>query len=159
MTHTAEGAELEVVEPEPELSLVNVETGEALAPIVENVPVVLAAAREMKRRLDDVIAAATAVVFEASRVQGTKTFHVDGETVSLSGGPATEYDPQALAECLREAGCPEPRIDAVVKTEITYKVDRAVLRQLVASNEDYRAAAELAAVEIVKPYRASVKPR
>jgi hypothetical protein len=139
--------------------LVNVETGEALAPTVENVPAVLEAARAMKERLQGVIEAATAVVLEASRVHGTKTFHTGDADVVLSGGPAVEYDPEALADCLREAGCPEDRINEVVKAEISYKVDRSVLRQLVGANPDYRAAAELASREIEKPYRASVKAK
>ncbi len=45
------------------------------------------------------------------------------------------------------------------KTVISYKVDRAVLRQLAAANPDYKAAIELAQVEVEESYRASVKQR
>jgi len=137
--------------------LVDVSTGEALPATTENAHRVLTAARELKRRIDDEVSAATAFLFEQSRIQGTKTFHTDAGDVVLTGGPTFEYDPLALAELLREAGCPEERIDEVVKAEITYKVDQRVLRQLTAANEDYGAAADLAKREIVKPWRASAK--
>lgn len=157
--------EIETVEAQ-EVSLVNVETGEALAPTVDNAAVVLDAARRMKDRLAGVIEQATAFVVEETRRRGTKTLHLteptaDGSTsIALSGGPSVEYDPETLAACLRDAGCPEDRIDAVVKAEVVYKVDRSVLRQLTSANEDYKAAAELAATEVVRPWRAySKQPR
>src|SRR6185436_11973771 len=117
----------------------------------------LVAIREREQQLRDVKAAVTAFMLEQSRVQGTKTFHASAGDVVLSGGAAIEYDALALADCLREAGCPEDRIDAVVKAEITYKVDRSVLRQLMSANEDYKAAAELAEREVVKPWRVAAK--
>lgn len=149
----------EIAEVVP-VELVDVRTGEALAPTVENAAIVLDAAREAKRRLDSIIEAATAVALEASRARGVKTFHVeDGIDLVVSGGPTVDYDPLTLAQLLREAGCPEDRIDAVVKAEVTYKVDRSVLRQLVGANEDYRAAADLAKRPVEKRWRAETKVR
>lgn len=151
----------DLVEVAPDTrALVDVETGEALAPTVENAARVLDAARRMKDRLGDVVTAATDVVRDAAQVYGSKTFHLDdGVDVVLTGGPAVEYDPLALADLLREAGCPEERIDAAIKAEVTYKVDRNVLKQLTGANEDYKAAAAVAERPIEKPWRASTKVR
>jgi hypothetical protein len=137
--------------------LVDVLSGEALPATTENAHRVLTVGRDLKRRIDDEIGAATDFLLEQSRREGTKTFHTAAGDVSLSGGPTVEYDAHTLEELLREAGCPEDRIRAVVKEEITYKVDRAVLRQLVAANPDYAAAADLAKRDIEKPWRATAK--
>jgi hypothetical protein len=137
--------------------LLDVQTGEVLPATVENAHRVLTAAREMKQRLQGVVDGATAYLLEESRIQGTKTFHTAAGDLTLTGGQTVEYDPADLAEALRVAGCPEDRIDAVVKATVTYKVDRSVLRQLVAANPDYEAAADLAKRQVEKPYRAATK--
>jgi hypothetical protein len=138
-------------------TLLDVMTGEVLPATTENAHTALVAIREREQQLREVKAAVTAFVIEQSRVQGTKTLHAAGGDVVLSGGVATEYDPQALADCLREVGCPEERISEAVVEEISYKVNRSVLRQLVGANENYKAAAELAEREVVKPWRVSAK--
>lgn len=137
--------------------LVDVSTGEFLPATPENAHRALTALNAMSDRLKEVRAAVTEYLIEESRRQGTKTLHTPGGDLVLSGGRGTEYDAEALAECLREAGCPEERIDEVVTAEITYKVNRSVLRQLTAANEDYQAAAELARRDVEKPFRASAK--
>jgi hypothetical protein len=153
------GTEIETVSAElavPEV-LLDVMTGEVLPATTDNAHQVLVAIREREQQLREVKAAVTAFMLEQARVQGTKTFHASAGDVVLSGGSAIEYDPDALADCLREAGCPEPRIDEVVVAEITHKVNRSVLRQLTGANEDYRAAAELAERTVEKPWRATAK--
>lgn len=137
--------------------LVDVETGETLEVTAGNAARVIAAARRMKDRIQTVIDDATAVLRLQSALEGTKTLETEHGKVTLSGGEAVEYDAIDLMEALREAGCPEERIEKAVVAEITYKVNRSVLRQLAAANEDYRAAVELAERRVVKPYRASVK--
>lgn len=133
--------------------LLNVETGEVLPATAENAAVVLLAARAMKQRLNDVVSETTGWLVEEARRRGTKTL----ASVTLSGGPTLEYDASDLMEALRIAGCPEDRIGEAVVAEITYKVNRSVLRQLAAANPDYRAAIELAERTVEKSYRASVK--
>jgi hypothetical protein len=153
------GTEIETVSAElavPEV-LLDVMTGEVLPATTENAHTALVAIREREQQLREVKAAVTAFVLEQSRTQGTKTFHASAGDVVLSGGSAIEYDPEALVDCLREAGCPEERINEVVVPEITYKVNRNVLRQLTGANENYRAAAELAEREVVKPWRAAIR--
>lgn len=156
MADPVTAADLVHVEDEPR-ELVNVLTGERLPASAENAALVIDAAREMKGRLQDVIRDAEDFLADESRRQGTKTFHVPGFTVSLSGGDSVSYDPEKLAEALRAADCPEERIDAVVVQTISYSVNRSVLRQLVQANPDYKAAAELAEIRETKPLRASVK--
>lgn len=137
--------------------LLDVQTGEVLPATATNAAIVLLAAREMKIKINDVIAGATAYLVAESVHYGTKTFNLGPGTVVLSGGPTVEYDAVDLMEALRMAGCPEDRIEAAVIAEISYKVNRSVLRQLAAANENYKAAIELAERTIEKPMRASVR--
>src|SRR6185369_17083181 len=136
--------------------LLDVKTGELLEPTVDNAARVIESARAMKSNVNEIVKEATAFLVEVSTHRGTKTLHGEHETVTLSGGTGTDYDAGDLMELLADAGCPEERINAAVTATVTYKVDRAVLRQLAAANPDYRAAIELAAREIEKPYSASV---
>jgi hypothetical protein len=141
----------------PVTVLVNVETGEALEPTVANAAQVLQAARTMKQRISDVIAAATDYLASESAVQGTKTLHAGQTTVTLTGGASVEYDVMDLQALLMEAGCPPERLEEAVVAEVTYRIDRSVLRQLAAANPNYAAAIELASRTVQKPYRASIR--
>jgi hypothetical protein len=139
--------------------LLDVSTGEVLEPTIGNAARVLVAARAMKERVNAIVQEATEFLVEMSEHQGTKTLHGDDETITLNGGPTVDYDYGWLFEELLAAGCPQARIDAAIRTVITYRVDRSVLRQLAAANPKYRAAIERAQIEVEKPYRASVKLR
>lgn len=149
--------DVEIVPAVPE-ELVDVATGERLPASVDNALRVLVVARDMKNRLGGVIRDAEAFLAHLSLVQGTKTFHVETGTVELKGGTSTEYDALELIDELRAVGCPEDRITAAVTTEISYKVNRTVLRQLASANPEYAAAAERASRKVETPLRASVKP-
>ncbi len=137
--------------------LLDVETGEVLPATVENAGRVITAARDMKSRVQEVIGQATAYLADEASRQGTKTLHDGGATLTLSGGLTDEYDAADLMNALREAGCPEARIDEAVTTEIKYKVNKSVLRQLAGANIAYRAAIEEARYQYEKPWRVSVK--
>lgn len=136
--------------------LLDVQTGELLPATVDNAARVLNAARAMKEHVNLIIKETTAYLAEESARRGTKTLHHDDYTVTLTGGTTLDYDPQDLMEALRVAGCPEERIEEAVVAHITYRVNRAVLRQLSAANPDYKAAIDLATREIEKPYQAKV---
>ena len=125
---------------------------------LDNAARVLEAAREMKRKLNLVVAEATSYLMEQSQREGTKTFHTAHGNATLSGGPTVEYDPTALMHGLGQAGCPEARITEAVTPEVTYKVNRSVLRQLAAANQKYDLAIRQAEYTVEKPYRVSVKP-
>ncbi len=137
--------------------LIDVQTGETLPATVQNAGRVISAARDMKGRIGEVIAQATAYLSDEAARQGTKTLRDGGTTVTLSGGLTDEYDPADLMDALREAGCPEDRIDEAVVATVTYKVNKSVLRQLAGANIAYRAAIEEARYQYEKPMRASVK--
>lgn len=149
------------VDAAPEYLLVDVTTGETLEPSVENAAIVLEAAREMKNRIQGVIRDAEAYLADRSRELGTKTFHHSDDLgqfdVVLTGGTSVSYDPVALREALEAADCPEGRINEVVVRTYTDRVDGRILRQLIAANPNYKAAAELAEIREEKPLRASVK--
>ena len=136
--------------------LLDVQTGEVLPATVSNAARVLEAAREMKRRLNIVVAEATSYLLEESQRRGTKTFRFDGGQVSVAGGPAVEYDADALVFNLRDAGCPEDRIGEAVVAEVSYKVNRSVVRQLAAANPKYREAVRAAERVVEKAYYAKV---
>lgn len=141
-----------------EHGLLNVETGELLPATVENAALVLIACRNMKERANEIVAETTAYLVSEAERRGTKTLHTEGATVTLSGGVSDEYDAQDLMELLRSSGCPEDRIEAAVVTEISYRVNRSVLKQL-AVNKDYQAAIDLAKRQVERPFRASIKTR
>lgn len=150
----------EVAEIAPKyVGLLDVQTGELLTPTVGNAARVISAARAMKQHVNEIVNEATAYLVALSEHHGTKTLHGEGETITLTGGTSVDYDAAELVEALEAAGCPEQRISEAVVTEVTYKVNRAVLKQLASANPDYRAAIELAEREVEKPYRASLKPR
>ncbi len=141
----------------PITDLQDVATGEVLPATVENAGRVITAARDMKGRIGEVIAQATAYLADEAARQGTKTLRDGNATVTLSGGLTDDYDPVDLMNALREAGCPEERIDEAVVATVSYKVNKSVLRQLSGANIAYRAAIEEARYQYEKPYRASVK--
>ncbi len=137
--------------------LPDVTTGEMLPATVGNAIHVIQVARDMRTKVSAVVAEATEWLVRESTRQGTKTLHSDGSTVTLSGGVSEEYDAHDLRVELEHAGCPENRIEEAIVAEVTYKVNRSVLRQLAGANPDYKAAIERARREVDRPYRASVK--
>lgn len=141
----------------PRSELLDVVTGEVLPATTENAHRALSTIKQMEARLRDAKAVVTDFLIEESQRQGTKTFHTPDGDLVLTGGVGTEIDAQTLAQLLREEGCPEERVDEVVVAEISYKVNRSVLRQLTGANPNYKAAADLATHEVEKPYRVSVK--
>lgn len=153
------GGVTDLVTVEP-AGLLNVESGELLEPTIPNLAAVLIAARNMKERVNDIVTEATAYAVAEAERRGTKTLPVDEKLqVVVSGGASEEYDAQDLMELLRSVDCPEDRIEAAVVPEITWKINRSVLRQLAAANKQYAAAIDLAKREVEKPLRAYAKRR
>jgi hypothetical protein len=134
-------------------------SGEIVPATRESAAAVIVAANDAKRRLTEMIHAAHAWLAEESARQGTKTFHTDYGKLTISGGASVEYDPEVLGEELRRAGCPEERVNAAIRTTVTYKVDLRVLRQLTAANPAYQRAAAAAARTVEKALRVEVKSR
>ena len=124
----------ELVVPE---YLLDLRTGEQLAPTAENAADLIGRLREYRREALTALQACEAILIEASRVRGTKTLRYGATTATIYGGPQTDYDLEVLAE-LRDLGLPEERWNALVKETVSYKVDARVAKQIEGSgNEDY----------------------
>ncbi len=95
------------------------------------------------------------LVDESERV-GSKTLHLDGMTVEISGGNAIEWDLEEL-EKLRDAGLPEARYDELVKTEVSYKVDARQAQRIAGANPAYATIIERARTDRETTPRVSVK--
>lgn len=141
----------------PRSELFDVVTGELLPATPENAHAILARLAEMEQNIRTAKSAITEYVIEESARQGTKTFDTPSGKLVLEGGPETVVEGHDLAKLLREAGCPEARIKDVVTEEISYKVNRRVLNQMVKANPDYAAAAELTTSTVGRPWRAKAK--
>lgn len=116
----------------------------------------LAEIRELEGKLRDVKGALTeALAGEFSR-QGTKTIELNGVKAVLGPDSEIVWDIETLQE-LRELGLPEERMDALVSTEISYKVNAAVAKQLAGANPAYGDVIERAKNRIPKTPYVSIK--
>ncbi len=93
-----------------------------------------------------------AIIDESSRV-GTKTLHFEGLKATVVEPTEIQWDLEILAELL-EAGLPSDRYEQLVKTDVSYKVDGSIVRQLEGSNPDYAAIIDRARTRFPKglPY-------
>ncbi len=138
--------------------ILNPVTGELVpAEDINGVAHAVKALRDLNTRIRDAVADATTVLVEESRRQGTKTLALANVTVVVSGGPETVWDVEQLRNLLDERGCPQDRIEALIKTEVTYKVDARVAKQLAAANEEYAHVIELCKSTNGKPFYVKVK--
>lgn len=118
-------------------SLLDFRTGELIpAADVPRVVDALAEMRLMQRRLREGINTAQAILIAESERQGTKTLHVKGATLEISGGQELVWDIEELAKLI-DLGLPQERYDDLVKTVTEYKVDARVAKQLEGANPDY----------------------
>ena len=92
--------------------------------------------RELEARLKEVKSQLTiALAGEFSR-QGTKTLEIEGIKAELRGGQEIIWDIEVLEE-LRDLGLPEDRMDALIKTEISFRVDASQAKRIAAANPQY----------------------
>ena len=114
--------------------------------------------REAKRQLDGVIALLADVIRAESARQGTKTLHLEhGLTATVAGGTRPEYDLEVLADTLRAAGLPEDRLEALIRTEIRYRLDANVARQLRGANPAYAAALDACTTRVPAGWRVTIE--
>lgn len=117
----------------------------------------LSAVRDAKRKLDSVRAELEAILADEAARQGIKTFHYGDVDVVITGGPTVEWNIEKLQELL-DVGLPQERMDALIKTTVTYSVNASVAKQIAASgNEAYAEIVEASKSIVEKPWRVSVK--
>jgi hypothetical protein len=110
---------------------------------------VLAEVRALEAQLKDLKGALTQALGEEFKRQGTKTLELGGVKAELRGGSEVVWDVEILEE-LREAGLPDARMDALVATEITYKVNANIAKSIAAVNDEYAQIIERAKSTIPK---------
>lgn len=149
--------ELEVIEPEDGRSLVLLGTGEIISlDDPAEVATGIAHLREISNLAKDGLRILTAAVVEQAERMGKKTIQAGGSKLELRGGSEVEWDLEVLEE-LHDAGLPDERFGDLVKTEISYKVDAAVARQIEGANARYAEIIGRARRRVEKPYYVSVK--
>jgi hypothetical protein len=114
------------------------------------------ALRSHKRKVDEAIAAFSAVVVEESHRQGSRTLNVGATVLEVSPEWTTDWDITELAKLLA-VGLPDERYNQLVKTEVNFKVDGRVARQLAGASPKYAAIIEAAKVRTPARQRVSVK--
>lgn len=93
--------------------------------------------KELEAKLKMLRGALAEVIMEESVKQGSKTLHFEqGMTAKISTPMEIQWDHEVLAELL-EAGLPGDRYEALVKEEVSYKVDGSVIRELEGANPVY----------------------
>lgn len=113
--------------------------------------------KELEYKLRELKGYLSRALMEASRLQGTKTLHYPGVDVKISTPNDLSWDYEILLE-LQDAGLPEERFNELVMTEITYKVQGNVAKQLSASNPVYAEIIERAKTQVPKLPSVSVSP-
>lgn len=112
--------------------------------------------RDLEGKLRDIKGALTeALAHEFSR-QGTKTIELNGVKAVLGPDSETVWDVEILQELLDE-GLPEERMDALVTTEVSYKVNASVAKQIAAANPAYAEVIERAKSRIPRTPYVSIK--
>ncbi len=138
--------------------VLNPVTGELIpAEDVNGVAEAVKGLRQLSQQIRDAIADATTILVAESKRQGTKTLALQDVTVEIRGGTETVWDIEALQHQMDSLGLPAERMEALIKTDVTYKVDARVAKQLAGANEDYAAVLESAKTTVEKPYYVRVK--
>jgi hypothetical protein len=141
----------------PSESLIVPTTGEVIS---SDDPVgclrVLSEIRDLEGQLRELKGALTQALAEEFSRQGTKTLELGSVKAELRGGSEVVWDVEILEE-LRELGLPDERMDALVTTEVTYKVNARVAKMIAAANERYAAIIERAQTTIPKAVYVVVK--
>jgi hypothetical protein len=110
---------------------------------------ILGEIRQLEQSLKEAKAALTEALRQEFERQGTKTLEIEGVKAELRGGSEIVWDVETL-EQLRVLGLPAERMAALITTEVSYKVNARVAKQIAAANEEYAAVIESAKSVIPK---------
>lgn len=121
------------------------------------VAVALEQLREHRQQVADAIGAFSEAVVAESRRLGTRTLTAGAVRLEVSADSEIEWDVSHLFK-LRGAGLPDERLDALVRPQVTYKIDGTVARQLAGSNPVYARIIDEAKVRVPKKPYVRVKP-
>jgi hypothetical protein len=149
----------EPADPAPTVVMLPPPTGEAFdIELAEDAARGLDAIAYLRSQLDELAGLFKDRLREESERLGTKTLHYDDLTVELrGGGEEAHYDPELTRECMEQVDLPEERMNKLVKAQVTYTVDRNVVRQLVGANPVYADALERARTWKPQPLYVSVR--
>ena len=93
--------------------------------------------KELEAKLKALRAALADAILDESERQGSKTLHFEqGYTAKVATPMEIQWDLDILAELL-DAGLPGARYEALVREEVTHKVDGSIIRELEGANSAY----------------------
>ena len=119
----------------------------------------LGSVSDLSKLLWETKQALIALLVEEAQRQGTKTLHLEGAKVTITGGQRLKWDVAKLLE-LKEAGLPETRLTDFLKPVLTYKPDGHIAKQLEGSgNETYAQIIQQARTYEPAPWSATVEVR
>lgn len=104
----------------------------------------------MKRTLSGAIARHAEVV-------GAKTLRLGGTKLVVKGGSETVVDAEKLEAALLRAGMPDTRVNEIVVTTVSKKVDLVKAKQAAAANPKYKRALARASTTRETPVSVSVE--
>lgn len=115
--------------------------------------------RTLEQNLRELKTELTQAIVAEGRRQGTKTIQVDdGLNAVLSGGTETHWDIETLEQLL-VVGLPQDRYDALVRTEISFKVNEREALRIGGANPEYARIIAAAKTQYDKPVYVSFKRR
>lgn len=119
----------------------------------------LAEVRSLEARIREAKGMLTAAIVAESQRQGTKTLRSEGLKLEVRGGRETVWDVDALETELLALGLPQDRVNDLIKTEVTFKVNARVAKEIAGANAEYAAVISAAQTEVEKtPYIVVSKP-
>lgn len=144
-------------EPRPREELVLPWTGEAFdMTVLGGKGAALVAALDVREQVELLIEYVSGELWEEAERLGTQTLHLGDYDVVFSGGPVDDYDVDAIAADLQEAGCPADRVQDIYRKPRP-QLNKTVANALAAANPAYAAVVEKHRTTRILPRRARVK--
>ncbi len=113
-------------------------TTRALAGSEDDLASVLDGLRVLDREIASLKRLISGEVAARSETIGKKTIHVgDGRSLVVKGGETTEVDAEGYERAIRRAGMPEDRVNEIVVTTVSKRVDLVKAKQAASANPKY----------------------